>query len=215
MKAKAYFWIAIFLATSCQFAWGDIIYVKQGASGTGTSWETNEALGNLSTALNNAVPNQDQVWVAQGTYSPPAGGSFVIPNNVAVIGGFLGTPGTEGQSNARVSDALMNNTILTGIGVTPQSRTIVTLLNSDSLTEFSSFQITGATESALLATDSQAVISDVLFLNNNATFGSLDGAAVTISGPLSTTDLPPRLIPVSMLVQHRLRLSPYRVQLLS
>ncbi len=215
MKAKAYFWIAIFLATSCQFAWGDIIYVKQGASGTGTSWETNEALGNLSTALNKAVPNQDQVWVAQGTYSPPAGGSFVIPNNVAVIGGFLGTPGTEGQSNARVSDALMNNTILTGIGVTPQSRTIVTLLNSDSLTEFSSFQITGATESALLATDSQAVISDVLFLNNNATFGSLDGAAVTISGPLSTTDLPPRLIPVSMLVQHRLRLSPYRVQLLS
>ena len=69
----------------------DIIYVKQGGTGSGTSWDDPNGL--LQTAINNANSN-DEVWVAAGIYKPTmeVGGSgdrcktFQMKNGVKIYG---------------------------------------------------------------------------------------------------------------------------------
>jgi predicted outer membrane repeat protein len=85
--------IWVFLLFSCVYgADAQIIYVRSGASGDGSSWE--KALGSLQHALKMASPGY-QIWVAQGTYTPTQNTdrtvSFVIPDGVALFGGFSGT----------------------------------------------------------------------------------------------------------------------------
>ncbi|MEK5231246.1 hypothetical protein MHB42_05675 [Lysinibacillus sp. FSL K6-0232] len=83
-----------------------VIYVKQGASGDGTSWAN--AFGDLQSALDEASTKLTagattvQIWLAQGTYIPSekVGGTtdryntFQMQNNVAIYGGFNGTETT-------------------------------------------------------------------------------------------------------------------------
>lgn len=73
-----------------------IYYVKQGATGTGTSW-TN-ASGDIQAMINEATFG-DEIWVAQGTYYPtqavndindPRDKSFVLQEGVSMFGGFQG-----------------------------------------------------------------------------------------------------------------------------
>jgi hypothetical protein len=90
----------------------DILYVKKGSNGDGSSWEN--ALGELADALKIAgEQNLDnnifvmQIWVSKGTYSPlyvaGDGGnqvndrSFVLPKNVEIYGGFSGTETSVNQ----------------------------------------------------------------------------------------------------------------------
>ncbi|MCK5174403.1 MAG: hypothetical protein KAR47_13495, partial [Planctomycetes bacterium] len=54
----------IIIAATTTAAAENIIYVKQGATGNGTTW-TN-AYGNLQNALDTAISN-DEIWVAAGT----------------------------------------------------------------------------------------------------------------------------------------------------
>ncbi len=69
-----------------------IVYVKQIGQGTqdGSSWDN--AMGDLTTALDMAAINHCNVWVANGTYHGPATGSnaFIIKPSVNVYGGFAG-----------------------------------------------------------------------------------------------------------------------------
>lgn len=76
-----------------------ITYVRQGASGDGSSWE--QATGCLQAALAAALPGSE-VWVARGTYQPAGGReqSFLVPSGVRVFGGFAGTETSPGQRNA-------------------------------------------------------------------------------------------------------------------
>ena len=79
----------------------NIIYVDSNAAtgGNGTSWET--AIKYLQDALDVTVSGRgDQVWIAQGTYYPDDGAnvtegdrfaSFMIKDQVALYGGFIGT----------------------------------------------------------------------------------------------------------------------------
>ncbi|WP_081797020.1 InlB B-repeat-containing protein [Bacillus ndiopicus] len=83
-----------------------VIYVKQGASGNGTSW-TN-AFGDLQSALDEASikltagATSVEIWLAQGTYTSTKQidvtdnrtKTFQMQNNVAIYGGFSGN-GTE------------------------------------------------------------------------------------------------------------------------
>ncbi|MEI6754988.1 MAG: T9SS type A sorting domain-containing protein [Paludibacter sp.] len=88
-------------------AWGmqakTIYYVKQGATGTGTSWAT--ASGNIQAMVNGATVG-DEVWVAQGTYYPtqavtnasdPRDRSFVMRAGISLYGGFAGTETSTAQ----------------------------------------------------------------------------------------------------------------------
>ncbi len=101
------------------FAWGTqaktTYYVKQGATGTGASWEN--ASGNPQAMINKAVIG-DEIWVAQGTYYPnqpvsnasdPRDRSFVMREGISLYGGFLGTENSIEQRelvNAGLKDSI-------------------------------------------------------------------------------------------------------------
>jgi hypothetical protein len=103
----------LLLAISSATVLADIIYVKEGGTGNGTSWD--DPNGVLQWAIENANYN-DQVWVAEGTYYPDSNGltdpreaSFAMKNGVAIYGGFNGTETALAQR-----DVQNNKTIFSG-----------------------------------------------------------------------------------------------------
>jgi len=94
---------------------GNTCYVKEGASGHGSSWA--DAVGDLQAAIETvAAAGTGQVWVAAGTYEPtfclraPPGylagkgpNHFSLRNSVTVYGGFP-AEGTPGMGARRPSD---------------------------------------------------------------------------------------------------------------
>lgn len=87
-----------------------VIYVKEGATGNGTSWA--DATGDLVRALQSAQ-NEDEIWIAKGKYVPTKSNdrhaSFVIPNGVLIYGGFAGH-----EQAIEERDIEYNRTILSG-----------------------------------------------------------------------------------------------------
>ncbi len=86
---------AIILATGS--ATSQVIYVSEGATGDGSSWQN--ATGDLRSALSSAQDG-DELWVSEGTYTPtlcsPCSFAdrdmrFVLPKGVKLMGGFSGT----------------------------------------------------------------------------------------------------------------------------
>lgn len=63
---------------------GEVIYVRQGATGDGSSW--NNALGSIASALNKAQAGQE-IWVSAGTYVE----NLTMVDGVDVLGGFAAT----------------------------------------------------------------------------------------------------------------------------
>ena len=99
--------LCVFLFSSASE--GATIYVKEGATGSGGSWEN--ATGNLKAALDGATGG-DVLWVAKGTYKPHATdreASFVLKSGVELYGGFNGT-----ESGLEQRDPAAYPTILTG-----------------------------------------------------------------------------------------------------
>lgn len=94
-------------------SFGGTLYVKEGSTGNGTSWNT--PLGQLSGAL--AVAHYStkikEIYVAKGSYSPqftPAGAptpeqdrTFLLPSNVKIYGGFDPDKGITNLSHERLS----------------------------------------------------------------------------------------------------------------
>ena len=71
-----------------------VIYVKQGGTGSGSSWAN--ASGNLTSAIAAApfsASFQTEVWVAEGTYK----GTIAMRSGISVYGGFSGSEATLGQ----------------------------------------------------------------------------------------------------------------------
>lgn len=170
-----------------------VIYVKQGATGDGTSWEN--ATGNLSQVLQRAT-NGTQVWVAAGTYHPTDGtdraASFQIPSGVAVFGGFNGTETALEQRNIAA-----NPTILSGEigqpGPADNSYNVVYLANVDEHTILDGFVITAGNANAdaaesdrmrsgggmyIAGGNAKPQIVNCTFVKNHAR----DGAAVYLNG---------------------------------
>ncbi len=94
-------------------------YVKEGASGNGSSWEN--ASGDLQAIINESEEN-DEVWVAAGLYTPKRKAdaletltpdnrfnSFVMKKNVKIYGSFEGT-----ETNRNNRDFVTNASILSG-----------------------------------------------------------------------------------------------------
>lgn len=69
---------------------GEVIYVRQGATGDGSSW--NNALGSIGSALGKAKSGQE-IWVSKGTYTE----NLTMVEGVNVLGGFAasGNPNNE------------------------------------------------------------------------------------------------------------------------
>ena len=99
-----------------------IFYVKSGGSGTktGDSWEN--ALNNIQSAIEIAVPG-DQIWVAAGTFygNNNSNLSIILKDGVALYGGFAGTeskiserqPGHISQLAGDYSPVVNNNAAVT------------------------------------------------------------------------------------------------------
>lgn len=105
-----------------------VIYVNAHAAtgGDGSSWA--HAYNNVQDALVKAAstPGADQVWIAQGTYTPsqiysPSGvtggasglnnshlATFNLPNNVSLYGGFVGTETSLSQANPTLHPTILS-----------------------------------------------------------------------------------------------------------
>ncbi|MGV3526621.1 MAG: hypothetical protein ACO1RX_20555 [Candidatus Sericytochromatia bacterium] len=82
------------------------LYVNDNATGNnnGSSWT--DAYTSLQTALAAAGPG-DEIWVAEGTYTPHASDSsvsFVMKEDVAIYGGFAGTETELSERSPSLSD---------------------------------------------------------------------------------------------------------------
>jgi hypothetical protein len=100
----------------------NVLYVKPGGTGTGTSWAN--ASGNLQAMIDASSPG-NEIWIARGTITPDWTGTswystssdkknwaFVLKNNVAIYGGFRGTEESTAHRDNR--DWKTNKTILSG-----------------------------------------------------------------------------------------------------
>ena len=83
------------MMTTAMAMTANVHYVKQGATGDGSSWQN--AMGNLQAAIDQAQVG-DEVWVAEGTYRPdslirvnkPTSRTFFLKDGVSLYGGFAG-----------------------------------------------------------------------------------------------------------------------------
>lgn len=111
-KSTIAFGVIILLFLLPLRSFSTIIYVKQGGSGTGTSW--NNAYGSLQDAVTNAAQG-DEIWIAEGTYKPSATGDrwarFQMKPGLKLYGGFNGT---ETAKNQRDSSLTIKKTVLSG-----------------------------------------------------------------------------------------------------
>ena len=118
-----------------------VIFVKQGATGTGTSWQN--ALGNLNTALEQAAFG-DEIRVATGTYHPTTtadrNAAFAIPDGVKVYGGFAGTESSLEERNLSLSPTILSGEIGTP-GIADNSFNVVVTKNVSSSTLIDGFII--------------------------------------------------------------------------
>lgn len=131
------------------------IYVNVNATGNnnGTSWA--DAYTNLQTAITNN-PFKDDIWVAQGIYTPTGNGrnsTFLISNKVNIYGGFNGTETLleerDFRNNLTVLNGDVNGNDNSNINPSEASRSenlyhIVTLKGNISDAIIDGFTFTGA-----------------------------------------------------------------------
>ena len=84
-------------------------YVKQNASGNGTSWA--DASGNLQSIINSSSSG-DQIWIAAGTFQPTINTSFSMKEGVIIYGGFP----NSGNPTLSERNFSMHTTVLQGNG---------------------------------------------------------------------------------------------------
>jgi len=135
------FLLFLLLCLTCGPLFGKIIYVKKTSNGlnNGTNWAN--AFTELATALPTAQYG-DEIWVAQGVYSPivppsPAS-SFYMVSGVKLLGGFSGNETTAGQR-----DWVNNVTALDGTYQFPDflNTNVIYCRGTDSTTVIDGFSI--------------------------------------------------------------------------
>ncbi len=128
-------------------ALAQVRYVDADAAGaaTGTSWA--DAFADLQSALA-AAEAGDDIWVAEGTYTPTDGtdrlATFLLKSGVALYGGFDGTETTRVER-----DWVAHETILSGDIGTPGEKTdnsyhVVTGNGTDATAVLDGFTVTAA-----------------------------------------------------------------------
>ncbi len=101
-------------------------HVSFSGYGDGSSWQ--QAFSDLQAALAVAVAG-DEIWVTDGIYHPTTGtdrtASFVIPDGVALYGGFNGTESSLAQRNWQQNKSLLSGDLGQQNDSSDNSHTIV------------------------------------------------------------------------------------------
>ena len=161
-----------------------IIYVKQGAAGDGSSW--NNALGNLQRAISapSGCYKTNEIWVANGTYKPDTTGlpdhrraTFRMQNNVKVFGGFTGNETSLNERNFEKNNTTLSGDIGTVGNTTDNCIHVVTFDKTDTTSALDGFYIEygNANNSSSLEDGggiyckySDLNLSNMIIRNNNA-----------------------------------------------
>lgn len=134
--------LTVLLAIFCE-AQSQVIYVRQGASGNGTSWS--DASGDLASALNQAAAGTE-VWVAYGTYKPTSGtdrsASFQVKAGVKLLGNFNGTETSADQRSTSTPASVLSGEIGQS-GTVDNAYNVVLMENVGDNTAIDGFVITG------------------------------------------------------------------------
>jgi hypothetical protein len=133
-----------FLCSNSALSAQGIIYVQPTASGlnNGTSWQN--AYTSLRIALQQAQ-NNDQVWVANGTYYPTNSTDrsvyFEVPPGVVLLGGFTGTETHPNQRNLSTLATIISGDIGVINDSTDNSHNLLYLRNPSAGTTIDGFWI--------------------------------------------------------------------------
>lgn len=151
-----------------------IIYVDVNASGTndGTNW-TN-AFTNLNSAISTSS-NGDQIWVAEGSYSPGSNrtDTFNINKQIELYGGFNATESTLGER-----DYKSNVTTLTGD------------INNDDLgVDYTNNNRTENNYHVVSMNSSSIILDGFSIVSGHADGSGVDGQGAAISGDANGTHI--------------------------
>lgn len=175
--------LSLLLGVPPSDAFAAVLYVASGASGgnNGSSWT--DAYTNLQTAIT-ASASGDEIWVKAGTYTPSSESNsttlrgdaryhhFHLKNGVAIYGGFAGDEAALDQRDLKNNPTLLSggsskmNIIYHNGSFSPIQVNNTAVLDG--------FTLTGAVNSAVLATDSSPTIRNCTFTNNQG----YNGAAI-------------------------------------
>lgn len=123
-----------------------VVYVRAGANGAddGSSWE--DAYTDLQAALADAESG-DEIWVAEGTYTPTPGtdrtATLKLEAGVALYGGFAGGETTRGQRRWETNITILSGDIGTSGDSSDNSYHVVTGSGTDETARLDGFVITG------------------------------------------------------------------------
>lgn len=172
------------------------IYVNQFAApgGNGTTWAL--AFDTLQEGLA-AANSGDEVWVAQGIYTPGSvrTASFAMETGVAVYGGFLGNEVTLTERNPDVHVTVLSGNIDEGGDPAFDSYHVVTAGGTGASAVLDGVVVSGGRASGvgmngigggiLVTADGAPTIRDVTILDNSA----LDGGGMLATGAPTLTDV--------------------------
>lgn len=161
---------------------GNVLYVKNNATGLndGTSWT--DAYTSLQEALANSCPAVTQIWVAGGIYYPTNTTdrtiAFTLRNNLGIYGGFAGTETSINQRNIPANTTTLLGNIGNFATNTDNSYHVVVASNVNASAILDGFRIAGGyanvggsyndTGGALLITSASPTIRNCSFSLNYA-----------------------------------------------
>jgi hypothetical protein len=143
------------------------IFVQVGTTGNGTSWE--DATGDLLAALF-AAKAGDEIWVTRGTYLPTNDGdrtiTFAIPNNVKVLGGFIGNETNANERNAKINKTYLSGDIGKMNDFSDNSYSVVSFLETGAQTILDGFIIADGTANSSGETGNPSRAGAGIYLKN-------------------------------------------------
>ncbi len=172
---------------------GEPIYVKSGASGSGTSWAD---AADLQSALQMAGFG-DELWLAAGVYKPTATSdrtiSFVVADGIKLYGGFSGSETSLDERNRMLNETVLSGNIGDQSDASDNSYHIITIegeisspVSSSTIIDgliieggYASFAFNGDDlGGGIYLNHASPVITNIVFRDNYAT----NGAAAYITG---------------------------------
>ena len=126
---------------------GPVVYVDADATGDGDGTSWTDAATSLRLGLGIACGGVEEIWVAEGTYTPTDGddltSTFLLNSGIGVYGGFDGTETSRSQRHPGTNPTILSGRILVG-GVPTGCYHVVTGTGADPTAILDGFVVEGA-----------------------------------------------------------------------